>query len=336
MAVARLRVEQAGPMTTVQDGGRFGWMRYGVPHSGPIDRLSFEAAHTALGNRLDQAAIEVSLGGAALVCLEGEVSFAVSGAAFVSAADGLDGGGWGVGTLRAGMRLSVKVAGEANWGYICFAGQVRRPPWLGSLSTHALSGLGGGRIVAGEEIEIDAASAGAEARAFGAPQSWAPISNARIVIGPQDRFFERDALGLLVQESFRASAGFDRMGMVLEGPRLPPVSVDMVSEPALRGALQVDGAGRVTMLLADHQTTGGYPKIATVVAADVERIAQSTAGKTFRFIPVTRQAAVDIYRGSQAERAEYLSRIRSPESLSSRLLKHNLVGGVADGLGFKE
>ncbi len=331
--IARLRIEAAGPLTSVQDAGRRGAMRFGVPRSGPIDRFAFAAALAAAQPAKVPdctAAIEVSLGGLTLTCLEGEIGFALCGAGFTGEIDGRQIGSWCRATLGPGQRLRVRQGG-GNWAYIAFSGSTTAPAWLGSRATHALSGLGGGMVRAGNVLEFrDALTLEAAALEAPAASSAAPIG---IIIGPQERFFAAHALDELCTAPFTATGTFDRMGRALQGPPLVPLRLDMPSEPALPGCLQLTGDGRMTMLMADHQTTGGYPKIARVISADIARLAQMEAGAAFGFEVVYAEEATARLRRQMAAEAEALRGLVPASSLAERLSGANLVGGVIDALG---
>ena len=332
MTRARLRIEQAGPLTSVQDAGRFGHLRHGVTWSGPVEPLGFAAAHAALGNQPGSTAIELSHGGIALRCLEGPVRFALAGGDFTASLDGQTLGGWTTGVLNPGARLVIRDGGASNWATLAFAGAIDVPHWLGSAATLALAGLGGGKVAAGDTITIDAAAVtDSGSRAIVPP----PLDSGpiRIVPGPQQGFFSAETLALLTASDFTAAAAFDRMGMVLDGPPLPPLSLTMLSTPVIRGGIQVNGAGTATVLLADHQTTAGYPRIATVISADLPRLAQTRPGAPLRFAAVTAAEAVQIARQAAQARAVWLAMVGDTRSLLDRLLGTNLVDGVVSAAG---
>lgn len=331
--IARLRIDMAGPLTTVQDAGRRGAMRFGVPRSGPIDRLAFTAALAAA--RPDcGTALELSLGGLTLTCLEGEIGFALCGGEFTAEIDGRALGSWCRAMLGPGQRLRVR-QGSGNWAYLAFAGASSAPSWLGSRATHALSGLGGGMVCAGQVLDfLDARPLDlALLQAPAVPPQNGPIG---VVIGPQERYFAGDAPERLCTETFIATGTFDRMGRTLDGPPLRPIRLDMPSEPAMRGCLQIAGNGRMTMLMADHQTTGGFPKIATVISADIERLAQLPAGCELCFEAVTADEAAARLRRAANSRAAFLKSLVPAASLEERLREANLVGGVIDAMGGEE
>ena len=325
-----LLVEQAGPLTTMQDAGRFGHLRHGVTWSGPIDRAAFAGAHAALGNEAGTA-VELSHGGIALRCVEGEAGFALTGGDFAAQVDGAALGGWTTGVLRVGQRLQVRDGGASNWAVLAFAGVIAAPHWLGSSATLALVGLGGGRLAAGDRLVIEARAPDVARSLPLPPGATGPI---RIVMGPQADFFPAEAQAALLAAEFRIAPAFDRMGVVLAGPALVPLAVTMLSAPLLRGAVQVNGAGTATVLLADHQTTAGYPRIATVIGADLDRVAQFRPGAALRFAAVTVEAAVAAARAAAAAQATWLVAVAAaPGSLADRLASANLIDGVVDAQG---
>jgi allophanate hydrolase len=324
---AVLLVEAAGPLTTVQDGGRFGHLRHGVTHSGPIDRAGFAAAHAMLGNRAGGAAVEVSHGGVVLKCIDGEVAFALAGGDFVATLDGVSLGGWNGGVLRPGGRLVVRDGGASNWATLAFGGEIQCKNWLGSSATLALVGLGGGRLVAGDKLEV-VVRPGVEVRNIVPPRGeHAPV---RVVMGPQADSFSEESLRFFLGESFVIAPAFDRMGVVLQGPALVPLSVSMLSAPVLRGNVQVNGEGVATILLADHQTTGGYPRIASVISADLDRVAQLRSGSQLRFEAVSVEEAVALARAAAVAQAGWMV----PTRFEDRLAGANLIDGAVDARGF--
>lgn len=309
MADALLRVVQAGPHVTLQDGGRRGMMRYGVPASGPMDRKALVIANTALGNAPGAAGIEVSPGGLVLDSVSGAVTLAAAGGGFILEVDGARRGSWCVLTLRAGQRLVVRPGQWGSWMMLAVAGRIERPDWLGSLATHGASGLGGGRLAAGDELRVSATRDLPE-RPLPCPVTARPRPLLHAVAGPQDRFFGSRAMNALQHEGFRLTSAYDRMGVRLTGPvLLPEGALSIPSEPILRGSVQVSGDGVATVLLADHQTTGGYPKIATVIDDDLDGFVQCRPGQAIRFRLISPEAAVAIARQRAASFTRYLGQL---------------------------
>lgn len=298
MIKAILSVSFAGPHVSIQDGGRPGLMRFGVPQSGPLDRRSFGAANIALGNPAEKPAIEVSLGGLSLTCQSGTVSFAVAGGGFILDHAGVKRRSWTIATIRPGERLTIRPGPWGSWCYLTFAGVLQSRHWLGSAATHALSGFGGVRLAAGHTLTIlDAERREDREGDIPCPVSARPRHEARVTIGPQDRFFAAETQESFLSGSWRLTEAWDRMGLRLSGPAIgPEAALDMPSEPILRGSVQVAGDGVASILLADHQTTGGYPKIATVLDCDIDALMQLRPRDPVRFRPVSNHEAIAIAR----------------------------------------
>lgn len=308
MADACFRIARVGPHVSIQDGGRPGLMRYGVPASGPMDRFSAAAANVALGNPSGAPLVEASMGGLALECLEGAVTVAVAGGGFLVDNAGEKPGCWAAFTVRAGETLSIRPGHWGCWTYLAFAGRLEAAAWLGSVSTHSQSGFGGGRLAAGAGLTVR----DPEIR----PDREGPIpfpvgararSTIDVVVGPQERFFPAGAVETLLSAPFRLTDAYDRMGVRLAGPALPPDgALAIPSEPIVRGSIQVSGDGAATVLLADHQTTGGYPKIATLLSDEVDGFAQLRPRDPVAFKAVTPETAVALVRGRALARERYL------------------------------
>lgn len=307
MTDAALNVAFAGPHVSVQDGGRTGMMRYGVPRSGPMDRRSFAAANIALGNAPDAPGIEISMGGLALECLSGSVGFAVTGGGFIVDHGGEKRSSWSVATLRRGEKLVIRPGPWGSWCYLAFAGQLQVPRWLGSASTHVMSGHGGGRIVSGQRIDIEtSASRPQQDGTIACPVGARPRREVRVTMGPQQRFFHSQAIAHFLSAGWRLTDAWDRMGVRLAGPSIAPVAkLDMPSEPIVRGSVQVAGDGVATVLLSDHQTTGGYPKIATVLECDLDAFVQLRPRESLMFRVVSSSEAVSIARAVAARDFRY-------------------------------
>lgn len=337
MTVA-LRILAAGPGVTLQDGGRHGYLRFGVTAAGPMDPLAFATANKAIGAPVGAAAIEVSLGGVELGVEGGSVSVAVAGGAFKVALDGRDIPMPCVVRLMPEGRLSIRAGAEGAWCYVAPAGRIDVPPVLGSVSTHTRSGIGGinGRaLAAGDLLPIAAPRAFDDSVAtIAAPWLDRPAAEIRVLLGPQDDTFAADQIAAFLDSPWTLSGRSDRMAYALEGPRLTHAKgFNIVSDGIAFGAIQVPGSGVPLVLMADRQPTGGYPKIATVIGADLGRLAQLRPGARFRFRAVTVEEAVAARRAEAVALAapltiEPLVRADLP---SEFLLGLNLVGGVTEG-----
>jgi allophanate hydrolase len=309
MSSARFRIRFAGPHVTLQDGGRPGFLRYGVPCSGAMDRIALCAANIAVRRAPNAPTIEISRGSLQLDCIAGEICVGLAGGGFVVDLNGTKSGGWQVLHIRAGDRLSISPGPWGSWTYLAFAGDFQPTRWLNAAATHAISGFGGGKLLTGNEFSIDAAQT-LPPMVLPCPVWARPNPQPHVTIGPQDRFFPAEHLRTLTEQTFHLTDAYDRMGVRLRGPAMPPEgALSIPSEPILRGAVQVSGDGVATVLLADHQTTGGYPKIATMLDHDTDAFAQLRPGDRLRFQTVTPDQALALARLAHQMRADYLQRL---------------------------
>ena len=297
---------------SIQDSGRPGWARFGVPQSGAMDRLAFHAANAALGNAADTPVIEVSRGGVRLECRDGEIGFALAGGGFILEHRGHRLGSWRLGVLRQGETLLIRPGPWGNWCCLALAGQIGMPAWLGSRATHSLSGLGGGSLSAGHEIRVAETRRCEDlARDLPCPIFSRPRRLLRLTLGPQERFFDPGAVKALTEARWSVTAAADRMGTRLAGPLIAPNTLlDMASEPLARGSVQVAGDGVATILMADHQTTGGYPRMATVLDCDLDAFSQTSPGQPLAFQPVSAAEAIALARDHAERCARFIERLR--------------------------
>jgi antagonist of KipI len=305
----RISVIKSGWLTTVQDTGRYGYQQYGVPVCGAMDRYAFVIANRLVGNRDHEAALEITLKGPELL-FRTEAVIAVTGADLSPSVDGAAISTWTSVTVRAGGRLAFGARRAGARCYVAVAGGIDVPAVLGSRSTHIPSRTGGvdGRaLITGDELGRGIVQAGSRvALGQGLPDSLRPSYSSavtlRILPGPRaDRFPER-TLDLLAGGTYRLSGRSDRMGYRLEGPRLADAEAGPhISDGTATGALQVPPDGQPILLMADRQTTGGYPIIAVVISADLHLAGQLLLGDTVRFRPATlpeaRAALVNLWQG---------------------------------------
>ena len=323
-------ISYAGPLVTFQDIGRPGNMRYGVSASGPMDIVSFEAANAVLGNETKQTAIEISLGGLILQCHEGSITLAITGGDFLIEYQGQKISSWTVLTIQKGERLSVRAGKSGSWAYLAFSGKLNVKDWLNSSSTHSTSGFGGGVLKTGQKFTLkDASNQANRIRPILKP-NFNTNDLIHAVLGPQDQYFMKTAIKIFSDSIFKVSDNYDRMGMQLTGPKLELKSaLSIPSEPVVKGSIQVSGDGIPTILLADHQTTGGYPKIATVISSDINRLVQLRSNQNVEFILINSNEALQKTRKFLDMKEKYLQKISiSRGTLEQRLMSENLIGGV--------
>jgi biotin-dependent carboxylase-like uncharacterized protein len=329
---ARLRVLAPGPLTTVQDGGRSGWLRFGVPPSGALDPRALAIANLLVGNRPDAGALEMTLAGGAFA-VEGEaVRIAVAGADMPLAIDGAAAPRDRSHTLAPGAVLRIGAAKSGARTYLAASGGFAVAPVFGSVATHPRSGIGGGALREGDIVPL--ATAAPSSPELGLAADAPPTHpRLRIVLGPQDDYFTPDAIAALLGGDYTITARSDRMGVRLAGPPLAHArGFNIVSDAIAPGSIQVPGGGQPIILLADRQTTGGYPKIATVISADLPELGQARPGDRVRFESVTLDEARAARRALKAWLGALPSRLVAIGALDSeRLLGANLISGVTDG-----
>lgn len=291
---AALDVLEPGLLTTVQDSGRRGWARYGVPPSGPVDAAAFRAANALVGNPPDAAGLEITLTGPVLrarqTCL-----VAVCGAEFELRAGRVPVPTWHAVYLRAGDCLRF---GERRGGaraYLAVAGGIALPAFLGSRATYLPGEFGGlaGRALRagdvlpmGQPLDHPTENAGRRWPAAQRP-AYATHPTARVILGPQADAFTAEGLATFFSAEYVITPHADRMGMRLQGPPVAHVgATGVVSDGVVMGSIQIPPDGQPLVMLADHQTTGGYPKLATVARADLPLLAQALPGARVRFVPL--------------------------------------------------
>ncbi|MBR1212024.1 biotin-dependent carboxyltransferase family protein [Bradyrhizobium sp. JYMT SZCCT0180] len=313
--MSKLVITSIGPASSVQDGGRPGSQRYGLVPSGAMDRLALAAANTLVGNELFAAAVEIGPFGAAFTARGGAVRIALSGASRNADIAGRPVAIDTSATLADGETLTLGFARSGSFSYLAIEGGIAGEPDFGSLAVNARAGLGSPYprpLQSGDELQTKPASGAPERRIEQPATAEAPI---RIVWGPQDDEFGDDAKKLFIDSEWKISATSDRMGYRLEGSVIKHLhGHNIVSDGTVNGSLQVPGNGQPIVLMPDRGTTGGYPKIATVISADFGRFAQTSAGRVFRFKAVSMAEAQAAARRFWELLRSLPDRLRSIES----------------------
>jgi biotin-dependent carboxylase-like uncharacterized protein len=346
MSSGHLRVIVPGLMTTVQDLGRPGYQRLGVPPSGALDPVALRAANLLVGNPTTTASLEMARAGATFAVEVDSVRIALAGA--VAEIDTPAGDTYlrlnplESARLRSGQRLRIALSGSAV-AYLAVEGGFVLPEVMGSLSTltrAAIGGFAGRALRAGDLLPLchRAAAERPELALPMLPLLQAPppqhAAKIRIVLGPQDDHFSAAGLQTLLSATYTITQASDRMGMRLAGPALEHAQgYDIVSDGIATGAIQVPGDGLPIALLADRQTTGGYPKIATVISADIPALGRLSPSAEVAFTAVTVAAAEAAARRLSRDIAAMLGHPvarGTPVLDAARLMGENLVSGMVD------
>lgn len=278
-----LSVLSPGMLSTVQDLGRFGYAQFGVSASGAADAVALRLGNRLVGNREDAAAVEMTIAGGTFVFDAGAVAV-VTGGEF-----------WKPLRLAAGETLSAGPIGSGARAYLCVRGGIDAPRSLGSASVHVTTGLGGRPLRKGDVLPIGHAEA-REPLWDGFPFRFAAGGPLRVTAGPQAHWFGEE----FYQAEYEVTPESNRMGLRLRGPAVTqPSDRQLLTEGAPLGAVQIPPGGQPIVLFVEHQTTGGYPKIANVIAADLWRVGQLRPGARVRFERVTLETALALYEDQE-------------------------------------
>ncbi|HTR86565.1 MAG TPA: biotin-dependent carboxyltransferase family protein [Reyranella sp.] len=344
--MSALKVIRPGLFDTIQDRGRIGYMALGMPTAGAMDRIGLALANALVGNPKETAGLEIGVMGPDLLVEADSVRVALVGPlspALIEAPDAqprpLDSNRTHL--LKRGQVLKVGMVEGSSTAYLVVAGGFALPPFMGSLSTYARAGVGGlkGRKLAADDLlplKLEHAPAGDE-RKLGASFDYGS-GPVRIVWGPQDDHFSEAGRKAFTGGDYKVSKEADRMGIRFEGPIIEhakPVAeggADIISDGIGPGAIQVPGAGLPIVLLADRQTVGGYPKIATVASVDLPRLGRLLPGQSVRFAAVTVEEAEKLRRDQEQRLARAIADFQAARPAGgidlARLYEANLIDGV--------
>jgi antagonist of KipI len=295
-----IKVLKPGLMTTIQDAGRKGFQNLGVSQSGAMDLFSYTLANLAAGNFNDEAALEITLIGPRLL-FEKAAIFSFFGAEIEAKLNGSN--------IQCGKPVSAKKGDVLSFGrmkagcrtYLAFHGGILVPPEMGSRSTYLKAGFGGleGRTLEKNDVLPIRQSSGRFSRSWGFSPSLASYlqqDKIRVMPGRQSDWFSPDVFMRFSEQEFTISADSDRMGYRLKGPSLTKArEIEMITEPVSFGTVQVPADGNPIILMAERQTTGGYPKIAQVLSADLPILAQKKPGDKIRFAAASLDEAQTAY-----------------------------------------
>lgn len=298
-----IEVVEPGLLTTVQDLGRYGYQRYGVPVSGAMDQFALRGANLLVGNDEGEAGLEITLIGPRLRFLTNTV-IAVTGADLAPTLDGQPLPMWQAHEVSRGSTLLFTSIRDGVRSYLSVAGGIDVPVVLGSRSTFTRATIGGldGRALAqGDTLSalegVTTNTGGKRAMAVSRVPVYGHSHKVRVVLGPQDDAFTPHGIETFLSASYTVTSQSDRVGYRLEGPRIEHVAgADIVSDGIPFGAVQVVGDGMPIILMADRGSTGGYTKIAAVISADLTSLAQAVPGDTITFQSITVEEAHRVLR----------------------------------------
>lgn len=290
----KLHVLSPGPMTTIQDAGRHGYVASGIGVSGVMDQDAYEAANYLVGNRYGEAVLEATLMGPSIQ-FDADCICAVTGADMGTKIGNKPVEPYRPFWVQSGQVLTMGYAQTGCRGYLAVQGGFEVPVVMGSRSTNlkcALGGYEGRALKAGDVLEVPDESRSTVMDRKRRQQIYEQEVTVRVIPGPQADAFTEKGFRTLWEQSFSVSAKSDRMGLRLDGPVIETKEgSDIVSDGIALGAIQVTSGGQPIILLADRQTTGGYAKIGTVCSFDIPKLAQLKPGGIIHFEEITVEAA---------------------------------------------
>lgn len=338
---AALRILEAGIAATLQDCGRPGYQRYGVPVSGALDAVSLAIANVLAGNPPCITAIEILGAGLAFEVEAGGATLALAGAASgfelrsgnaverVPSFQSIN--------VPAGSVVRIAPPKKGLVSYLAVEGGFDVEPVLGSCSTYTRAAIGGykGRaLLPGDRLPLNREASNRASVSIEANIGPPPI--LRLMRGPNSEYFSQAAFETLFASAYTVAPASDRMGLRLQGAVLErAIEGELPPQATTPGSIQVPADGQPILLLADRQTTGGYPRIATVIGADIDAAGRLGPGMTVNFAEVSREDAIRLLRDRQTWLAS-LPKALKPAGWNAltaeRLLGSNLIGGVTAGI----
>lgn len=322
-----IKIITAGFMTTIQDMGRFGYQETGMSVSGVMDTRSASLANILVGNDENEGVLEVTMMGPTMQFTADNI-IAVTGGDLGAKLDGAPLQRYEAVLVRAGQTLSFAGLFGGARAFIAFAGGLDVPVVMGSKSTNLKSKIGGfeGRKLApGDEI------------GFTAPKRWIPnmklrklelpdysskSHTLRVLLGPQDDHFKQSGIDTFLNNEYTISNEYDRMGCRMQGPVIKhKVGGDIITDGISFGAVQVPSHGNPIVMMADHQTTGGYTKIANVISVDLPILAQCMPGHKIRFEEITIEKAQKLYCEEKKEFAALKEKFSAPDTEPEEILE---------------
>ena len=310
-----IKVLEPGPFTTVQDGGRFGYQRYGMAPAGAMDEVAYRLGNLMLGNDANAASLEFTLKGPRLEILQDTILVVTGGRCVIKVNGNQEYSVYEPIVVKANDQVEIEWITEGVRGYVIVQGGLDIPVVMQSRSTYLrgkIGGVEGARLRGGEELAV-LEEHGSLGRAL--PEDRWPLYQPPFVIdvimGPQTDFFTEEGIKTFLDGDFQISEAADRMGYRLTGPEIMHVDkADIISDGIPLGAIQVPGHRQPIIMMKDRQTTGGYPKIATAASYEIYRLGQAKPGDGLSFKKVTLEEAKEKKDGFDKwyqELAEYVT-----------------------------
>lgn len=298
----KMTINFAGPLTTVVDGGRHGYMSVGFSAGGAMDLYAMRIANILVGNGMDEGALEFTFMGIDAT-FDSDAVIAITGADMSPTLNGEPIALYTAVSVHKGDNLSMKMAKCGMRAYLAVAGGFDIELVMGSYSTNlkcAIGGFEGRKLRAGDELGLRRSTRLKYERVVRGEPIKKDSLTVRVILGPQDDYFTDKGVFDFFSQDYTVSDKSDRMGVRLSGKAIEnKCGVDIISDAVAMGSIQIPASGEPIIMMADRQTTGGYAKIATVISADLGLIAQATPGTKIHFKKVSEEKAVSLLKKQQ-------------------------------------
>ena len=304
----KMTILSPGPLTTVQDDGRYGYMNTGFSPGGAMDQKSMHLANLLVGNKMNEGVLEMTAAGicAAFSC---DCVIALTGADMTAQLNGDSIPLNESVPVKKGDELKLGMAKDGLRTYLAVAGGFDLSPVMGSLSTNLkckLGGFQGRKLQAGDELFLKKSVSSFEKRQISIPPVSAGTLDIHVMLGPQDDYFTDKGVADFFSTEYTVTAQSDRMGIRLDGKSVESRDgVDIISDGIVTGSVQIPAAGTPIIMMADRQTTGGYAKIATVIFSDLGLLAQAKPGTKIRFHRISANMAILERKASLLQQARW-------------------------------
>lgn len=306
----RITILSPGPLSTIQDGGRFGAMSTGFSPGGAMDAYSMKIANLLVGNAAGMGVIEMTMMGIS-ASFDCDSLIALTGADMDPFLNDKPMPMYRSVAVHKGDVLTMKAAKTGMRSYLAVAGGFDLPFEMGSQSTNLkckLGGFHGRKLQKGDELPLIQSVSGvfAPERKIDGQVKYLNNILVRVMLGPQDDYFTKKGIDTFLGKVYTVTDQSDRMGIRLDGEKIENVNgVDIISDGIATGSVQIPASGTPIIMMADRQTTGGYAKIATVISTDLKRVAQARPGTRIRFMAVSEEEAVRLRRSEEKELKQY-------------------------------
>lgn len=303
----KLTILSPGPLTTVQDSGRFGALGKGFSPGGAMDMDAMTVANLLVGNAPGVGVLEMTMLGitARFDC---ETVIALTGADMSTRLNDRPIARYASVAVHPGDVLTMGAASRGMRAYLAVTGGFDLPLVMGSVSTNlkcALGGFQGRKLKTGDELPLNQSGAPFLPRQVSPPEDYPDCISLRVLLGPQDDAFTQKGIDTFLGCEYTVTDKADRMGIRLSGEIIESKNgVDILSDGIAAGSVQIPASGTPIIMMADRQTTGGYAKIATVISADLSRAAQARPGTRIRFVRVTEAEAIRLRRDAEKKRKQ--------------------------------